>query len=67
MLIFQLRSLLPFGLENKVVALLRYLPYLKADVEITPMSNSYSYFRAERDAREVLGRAVRTLRHGLCI
>ncbi|KAL5351527.1 hypothetical protein ACLOAV_003386 [Pseudogymnoascus australis] len=51
---FPAAKLAALGLEDEAVALLRYLPYLKEDVEITAMSKSYSYLRAERDAREVL-------------
>ncbi|OBT63403.1 hypothetical protein VE03_07129 [Pseudogymnoascus sp. 23342-1-I1] len=51
---FPAEKLAALGLENEVVALLRYLPYLKEDVDITAMSKSYSYLRAEHDAREVL-------------
>lgn len=51
---FPAAKLAALGLKNEVVELLRYLPYLKEDVEITAMSKSYSYLHAEHDAREVL-------------
>ncbi|KFZ25514.1 hypothetical protein V502_00006 [Pseudogymnoascus sp. VKM F-4520 (FW-2644)] len=51
---FPAAELTALGLETEVVALLRYLPYLKEDVEITAMSKSHSSLRAGRGAREVL-------------
>ena len=51
---FPAAKLTTLGIEEEAIALLRYFPYIIDQLEITPMSLSYSYLHGSDEAREVL-------------